>query len=94
MALPQWMRGRHAADDRDVLQGKRLPARGVVNDADLHYRVYDAASGELLSFGSMAGPGALDGVARDVLRTQAENPGARLRVVQADGPAYPTGGDL
>ena len=72
----------------DMWNGKRLPDHPIVNDADLHYRVYNARTGELLSFGSVGGPGSLDGIVQDVLRTQTEHPGVQLRVKQFTGPAY------
>ncbi|MFL4491543.1 hypothetical protein ACJ6WD_09815 [Streptomyces sp. VTCC 41912] len=86
MPLPAWMNSRRGAarDDRDVWNGKSLPARRVRHD-EIHYRIYDARTGDLLSFNST---NALDSLAADVLRTQAENPSSRLRLVQYDGPAY------
>lgn len=72
----------------DTWKGKTLPDREDVSDVELYYRIYNRATGELLSFGSMGGPGSLDGIVQDVLRTQAENPGVRLYVRQLDGPAY------
>lgn len=86
MPLPAWMNSRHGAarDDRDVWNGKPLPSRRVRHD-EIHYRIYDARTGELLSFNST---NSLDSLAADVLQTQAENPNSRLRLVQYDGPAY------
>lgn len=72
----------------DTWNGKQLPDRRVVSDADLHYRIYNAATGELLSFGSNGGPGSLNSIVQDALRTQAEHPGVRLHVKQFDSPAY------
>jgi hypothetical protein len=72
----------------DIWKGKQLPDRHPVSDVDLHYRIYNAATGELLSFGTNGGPGSLNGIVQDALRTQKENPGVRLHVEQLDGPAY------
>jgi hypothetical protein len=72
----------------DIWRGKRLKDRRDVTDADINYRVCDARTGELLSFGSAGGPGALNSVVQDVLRTQAEHPGVRLHVRHLDGPVY------
>lgn len=73
--------------------GQPLQARNVASDVDLHYRIYNPTTGELLSFGSNGGPGSLNGIVQDALRTQAEHPGVRLYVEQFDGPAYPKGGE-
>ncbi|AYF78314.1 hypothetical protein D7D52_35850 [Nocardia yunnanensis] len=69
---------------RDIWKGKILPARNAVQ-ADIHYRIYDAVTGDLLGFGTT---NLLDVVVQDALRTQREHPGAALNVVQADGPAW------
>ncbi|MFJ2407084.1 hypothetical protein ACIOUE_37955 [Streptomyces xanthochromogenes] len=72
----------------DTWKGKTLFDRTPMSDVDLHYRIYNAAAGELLSFGSMGGPGSLNGVVQDAFRTQAEYPGVRLYIEQFDGPVY------
>jgi hypothetical protein len=72
----------------DAWKGKQLPERADASDVSLHYRIYNAVTGELLSFGSNGGPGSLNGIVQDALRTQAENPGVRLYVRQLNGPAY------
>jgi hypothetical protein len=72
----------------DMWQGKPLADRQPVSDVDLHYRIYSRATGQLLSFGSTGGPGSLNGIVQDALRTQAENPGVRLYVEQFEGPVY------
>jgi hypothetical protein len=64
----------------DVWKGTTLADVGIVYDADIHYRIYNAATRALLSFGSMGGPGALNAVVRDALRVQAENPDVQLYV--------------
>ncbi|WP_067574448.1 hypothetical protein [Nocardia acidivorans] len=69
---------------RDVWQGKILADRAPVQ-ADIHYRIYDALTGDLLSFGST---NTLDVVATDVLRTQTEHPGIALHTIRTDGPAW------
>jgi hypothetical protein len=66
----------------DTWRDTPLSAAAVVNDADLHYRIYDAKTRVLLGFGTMSGPGALNAVAQDVLRVQAANPGVHLFVQQ------------
>lgn len=73
---------------RDTWNGQSIRDRQDVPDADIHYRIYNARTGELLSFGDVAGPGSLNAVVQDALRTQAENPGANLHVRHIDGPAY------
>jgi hypothetical protein len=72
----------------DTWNGKRLPDRRDVSDADIYYRLYNARTGELLSFGNAGGPGALNAIAQDVLRTQVEHPGVKLRLRHVNGPAY------
>lgn len=72
----------------DTWKGKALVVRRPVSDVDLHYRIYNDATGELLSFGTNGGPGSLNGVAQDVLRVQAAHPDVRLYVEQFDGPVY------
>jgi hypothetical protein len=72
----------------DRWNGETFPDRRDISDADINYRIYNARTGQLLSFGSTGGPGALNSVARDVLRTQAEHPGVRLHVRHVDGPVY------
>lgn len=72
----------------DTWKGKPLPDRTPVHNVDLNYRIYNAATRELLSFGTNGGPGSLNGIVQDALRTQAEHPGTRLYVEQFDGPVY------
>ncbi|MGW1021931.1 hypothetical protein [Streptomyces niveus] len=72
----------------DMWKGKLLFDRTPMSDIELHYRIYNAATGELLSFGSMGGPGSLDGIVQDALGIQQEHPGVRLFVEQFDGPVY------
>lgn len=100
MALPSWMTHHRtqpepapAAPARctrrtDTWQGKPLGDQPVTSNVDLHYRIYNARTGELLSFGTNGGTGSLNGVAQEVLRTQAEHPEVRLYVEQFDGPAH------
>jgi len=72
----------------DIWKGKPLVDRQPVSDVDLSYRIYNATTGELLSFGTNGGPGSLNGIVQDALRTQAEHPGVRLYIEQFDGPVY------
>lgn len=72
----------------DTWKGKPLFDRVPLSDVDLHFRIYNDATGELLSFGSNGGPGSLNGVVQEVLRVQKEHPEARLYVEQFDGPVY------
>lgn len=72
----------------DVWKGEALPNRNKVYPEDMSYRIYNARTGELLSFGSNGGPGSLNGVVQDALRVQKENPNVRMYVEQFDGPAY------
>lgn len=68
----------------DTWKGTQLPERTAVY-ADIHYRIYNAVTSELLSFGTT---NTLDAVTSDTLRTQAENPTVRLFVAQVDGAAW------
>ncbi|MDX3343412.1 hypothetical protein PV409_36245 [Streptomyces sp. ME02-6979.5a] len=72
----------------DTWKGKTLADRNPVSDIELHYRIYNDTTGELLSFGTNSGPSSLNGIAQDVLRTQAAHPTVRLYVEQFDGPVY------
>ncbi|MGW1814119.1 hypothetical protein ACWCQM_11235 [Streptomyces sp. NPDC002125] len=72
----------------DTWKGKPLVDRSPVSDIDLHYRIYNATTGQLLSFGTNGGPGSLNGIVQDALRIQAEHPGVRLYAEQFDGPVY------
>ncbi len=71
----------------DTWKGKQLSDALPVTDADLHYRIYNADTGELLSFGSNGGPGSLNSIVQHALRHQAEQPGIRLHVAHLDRPA-------
>ncbi|MGX1762962.1 hypothetical protein ACWIGW_44505 [Nocardia brasiliensis] len=68
----------------DTWKGTQLPERRAVY-ADIHYRIYNAVTGELLSFGTTT---SLDAVISDAVRTQTENPTVRLFVAQVDGAAW------
>ncbi|WP_280427886.1 hypothetical protein [Nocardia brasiliensis] len=68
----------------DTWKGTQLPERHAVY-ADIHYRIYNAVTGELLSFGTT---NTLDTVTSDALRTQTENPTVWLFVAQVDGAAW------
>jgi len=68
----------------DTWNGRALPTRNPVHE-DIHFRVYDQRTGQLLSFGSS---NVLGAVAADILRTRDEHPNAVLQVIQYDGPAY------
>ncbi|MFD7705661.1 hypothetical protein [Streptomyces sp. NPDC059786] len=70
----------------DIWNGQSLPERNITH-TDLSYRLYDGRTGTLLSFNSTNSLGSL---VADVLRTQQENPDARIVAVEYDGPAYPT----
>ena len=91
MSRPGWLygqrSGRTQAATADTWQGRPIPNRQPIN-VDIHYRIHDARTGELLSFNST---NVLDGLRTDLARTQQEHPDARLVVTQYDGPAYPTG---
>lgn len=67
----------------DMWKGKPLPERGRAF-TELHYRLYDRRTGQMLSFNSTNS----DSLVADVLRTQRENPGAQLFAVEYDGPAW------
>lgn len=68
----------------DIWKGRRLPDRRRAF-TDLHYRLYDRKTGEVLSVGST---NSLTNLVADVLRTQQENPDAQVYAVEYDGPAY------
>jgi len=68
----------------DVWNGKPLPDRNVTH-TNINYRLYNARTGELLSFNST---NSIDGLVTDVLRTQKENPNVTITAVEYDGPAY------
>ena len=68
----------------DIWNGKALPDRRITY-TNINYRLYDGRTGKLLSFNST---NSIDGLVTDVLRTQAENPTARIHAVEYDGPAY------
>jgi hypothetical protein len=70
---------------QDIWKGKLLPSRGHTF-TDIHYRLYDRRTGNLLGFNST---NSLDSLVTDVLRTQQENPNAQICAVEYDGPAYP-----
>jgi len=53
----------------DVWNGKPLPDRGRTF-TEIHYRLYDRRTGDLLSFNST---NSIDGIVTDVLRTQQEH---------------------
>lgn len=68
----------------DMWNGKPLPERSR-KYTDIHYRLYDDRTGDLLSFNTT---NSIDCIVTDILRTQKEHPTARLRAVEYDGPAY------
>lgn len=68
----------------DIWNGKPLPERNVAH-TDINYRLYNARTGELLSFNST---NSIDSLVTDVLRTQAEHRTAKITAVEYDGPAY------
>ncbi|MFJ2909328.1 hypothetical protein ACIO8F_07810 [Streptomyces sp. NPDC087228] len=72
----------------DTWNGKTLVDRKPTSDVEIHYRIYNQATGELLSFGTNGGPGSLNGIVQEALRVQTENPGVRLYTAQFDGPVY------
>ncbi|WP_280407496.1 hypothetical protein [Nocardia brasiliensis] len=68
----------------DIWNGKTLPVRNLINN-EIHYRIYDSATGALLSFGTT---NLLDVVLGDAMTVQADHPGVRLFVAQVDGAAW------
>ena len=92
--LPAWMKGHPGAPEPapeasrtrgDLWNGQYLPVRNVTHTT-INYRLYDSRTGTLLSFNST---NSLDSLVGDVLRTQGENPTARIVAVEYDGPAFP-----
>jgi hypothetical protein len=72
----------------DVWKGKTLVDRNALSDVELHYRIYNAKTGELMSFSSNGGPGSLNGCVQDAINVMRDNPGIRIYVEQFDGPVY------
>ncbi|MFG3072151.1 hypothetical protein [[Kitasatospora] papulosa] len=70
--------------EADQWQGKPLSIAQPVTDADLHYRIYDRDTGDVLGFGTNGGPASLDAIVRHAFEVQAEHPQARLYVEQMD----------
>ncbi|MDT0493653.1 hypothetical protein RM717_24440 [Streptomyces griseus] len=68
----------------DIWKGRPLPDCGLAY-TDLHYRLYDERTGQVLSINST---NSLAAVAADVLRTQREHPDAVVVAVEYDGPAW------
>jgi len=68
----------------DTWKGRPLPERRPVN-ITIHYRLYDAHTGDVLSINST---NAFDGIVEDVVRTQREHPNSKIVGRQFDGPAY------
>ena len=91
MARPAWMASHRPKPDNiskpaDMWNGKPLQQRNVTH-TNINYRLYDARTGQLLSFNST---NSIDCMVTDVLRTQQEHPNARIVAVEYDGPAFPT----
>lgn len=71
----------------DTWNGQPLPDRKRLSrplPEQIHYRLYDQ-TGRLLSFNST---NSLASLAADIEATAREYPGARLNIVQYDGPVY------
>ena len=71
----------------DTWQGKTLTDAEATHP-DIHYRIHDVNTGELLGFGSPGGDGALNAAVRHFQDVQAENPGRRLIIRTYGEPAY------
>lgn len=88
MPLPAWMKSRLTPQpgnpQPDTWKGKPLPERNRAF-TQLHYRLYDRRTGNLLSFGST---NSLTNIGADILRTQQDHPNAQVYAVEYDGPAY------
>ncbi|OMI34398.1 pRL-18 [Streptomyces sparsogenes DSM 40356] len=65
-------------------KGKLLPERRPVHE-EIHYRLYDGRTGQLLSFSST---NSFNAIVADILATQREHPNARIVGAQVNGPAY------
>ncbi|MEW9521816.1 hypothetical protein [Streptomyces tubercidicus] len=75
----------------DTWQGKPLTEANVLPMLDIHYRIHDVATGELLGFGTAGGDGsALDMPARRYAEVQQENPGRRITIRAYSEAAYYT----
>ncbi|MGQ4343567.1 hypothetical protein [Streptomyces sp. SAS_275] len=67
----------------DIWNGQALPDRRITQ-TNIHYRLYDRRTGQLLSFNST---NSIDSLVTDILRTQRQYPGAQIHAVEYDGPA-------
>lgn len=76
--------GEAMANRPDQWEGKPLSLAQPLTDVDLHYRIYDAATGDVLGFGTNGGPGSLNGIVTHALKIQRERPEVRLYVEQFD----------
>ena len=70
----------------DTWQGKTMTDANVV--VTIHYRIHDAATGELLGFGSNGGDGSLEAAVRHFQEVQTKNPGRNVVIRPYDAPAY------
>ncbi|MFI0156245.1 hypothetical protein [Streptomyces lydicus] len=65
----------------DTWKGKPLTDADVLPILDIHYRIHDAVTGELLGFGTAGGNGgALHMPAKHYAEVQQGNPGRRLTI--------------
>jgi len=71
----------------DVWNGEPLAVAKVVKD-DIHYRVHDVDTGELLGFGTARG-GSLASMTAHCRRIEDAHPGRHLVIRQYDQPAGP-----
>lgn len=63
----------------DTWDGKTLTESSILPELDIHYRIHDAITGELLGFGTAGGDGrALSLPAKHYAELQQENPGRHL----------------
>jgi uncharacterized protein YndB with AHSA1/START domain len=70
----------------DIWQGRSLTSAAELNW--VHYRIHDAVTGELISFGSNAGETALEDTVSHFQSTREKHKGRRLVLRQYDGPAF------
>ncbi|MFB8182595.1 hypothetical protein ACFC8N_42730 [Streptomyces sp. NPDC055966] len=88
MSLLAWLKSRRAPQPSnrhtDMWKGKPLPERNRAF-TQLHYRLYDRRTGNLLGYGST---NSLTNIGADILRTQQNHPNAQVYAVEYDGPAY------
>lgn len=75
----------------DTWQGKELTGSPILGFLNVHYRIHDVDTGELLGFGTSGGDGgALMSVVQHYSEVQEKNQGRRIVIRAYEEPAYYT----